>query len=448
MSDPSLQQPVNAVRSLMEAANALAIDAPAKEALDAIVKRGEFRPVEDEAIGYWFAQFLSVRAELWAVIDEVRAVLDRSPHTTEQELRFFLTGYAAVCLLIRIDRLMLFDVAYDRVIQRKLNEPFPEYRIPRKQFTRIFSAFVDQTNVLAIRDAMKFAGRHRDGFLSLADDPDVGFIVQVLPDLETTLNPSVRSHLKRAWAYVSHKWRRRGIVSASNVMAAVLEGVGRTASEIADLKNKAVTTDVREEIGSFLRPGDIIITRHAKALTNLFIPGFWPHSALYIGRRDQVAGLDIDMNPQVDSLWRDNICVLEARKDGVRLRPLSDTFSVDKFVVLRPTLPDDIVGKAIGRALLHEGKLYNFDFDFFSSDRVVCTEVIYRAYDGIGDISFPLSERAGRKTLSAEDLLDFGIDSGLFEPVAIFGVSGAESAVVYGDEVLGTLLETYKVGAP
>ena len=289
-----------------------------------------------------------------------------------------------------------------------------------------------------------FGGARRRAFEGFSDDPDVGFIVQALPALETTLNPSVRSHLKRAWAYVSHKWRRRGIVSASNVMAAVLEGVGRTASEIADLKNKAVTNEVRDEMAAFLQPGDIIITRHAKALTNLFIPGFWPHSALYIGRRDQVSGMNIGIEPRVDALWQDDICVIEARKDGVRLRPLIDTLSVDKYVVLRPQTDKDVIEQAIGRALLHQGKLYNFDFDFFSSDRVVCTEVIYRAYDGLGGIRFPLSERAGRKTLSAEDLLDFGIDTGFFTPVAIFGVDGCEGAMVYDDDVLPLLLSTYR----
>jgi hypothetical protein len=227
-------------------------------------------------------------------------------------------------------------------------------------------------------------------------------------------------------------------------MAALLEGVGRTASEIADLKNKAVTDEVREELASFLSPGDVIVTRHAKALTNLFIPGFWPHSAFYIGRRDQVGNLGVAIDPRVDALWNGDICVLEARKDGVRLRPLSDTFSVDKFVILRPQLDPVVIGQAISRGLLHQGKLYNFDFDFFSSDRVVCTEVIYRAYDGIGNLSFPLNERAGRKTLSAEDLLDFGMDTGLFEPVAIFGVDGCEENVMYGDGVSATLLKTYR----
>jgi hypothetical protein len=446
MSGEALPKLADTIRGLMAAEAALRSDAPSTETLDTIVSRGDFRPAEDEAIGFWFARFLSVRGSLWAVIDEVQAVLGDALDSMDEEddLRYFLVGYAAVCLLIRLDRLVLFDLADHSIIQRKLNEPFPEYRIPRKQFTKIFSAFVDQANVLAIRDAIRFAKARRARFEALVGDPDVGFIVDALPDLETTLNPSVRSHLRRAWSYVSHKWRRRGVVSASNVMAAVLEGVGRTASEIADLKNKAVTEAIRCEVAGFLEPGDIIITRHAKALTNLFIPGFWPHSALYIGRRDQLDGLEIDRQPHIDALWKDDICVLEARKDGVRLRPLTDTLSVDKFVVLRPTLERGIVSQAIARALLHQGKLYNFDFDFFSSDRVVCTEVVYRAYDGLGGLAFPLSERAGRKTLSAEDLLDFGIDTGLFEPVAIYGVPGCEKAILFGDEVTETLQRTYR----
>ena len=34
----------------------------------------------------------------------------------------------------------------------------------------------------------------------------------------------------------------------------------------------------------------------------------------------------------------------------------------------------------------------------------MCTEVIYRAYDGVEGISFPLSMRAGRLTLAALEL--------------------------------------------
>jgi hypothetical protein len=437
----------DSVRGLLEAVASLHEDAPSTAQLKIIVKRGDFRPSEDEAIGFWFARFLTVREELWSVIDEVLVAIDKplDAVSEESDLRYFLVGYAATCLLIRLDRLMLFEVAHHSIIQRKLNEAFPEYRIPRKQFTRIFSAFVDQKNVLAIREAMLFADGNRKALLALRDDEDVGFIVAQLGDLESSLNPSARSHLKRSWSYLSHKWRRRGVVSAQNVLAGVLEGVGRVASEIADLKNKSVTENVREEIGAFLQPGDVIITRHAKALTNLFIPGFWPHAAFYIGKREQVDDADVDMSPRVDAIWAGDICVLESRKDGVRLRPLTDTLSVDKFVVLRPNLDSGVIHQAIGRALQHQGKMYNFDFDFFNSDRVVCTELVYRAYDGIGGVSFPLSERAGRKTLSAEDLIDFAVDSGTFSPVAIFGIDGCAEEILFGEGVEEILLASYRL---
>ena len=88
--------------------------------------------------------------------------------------------------------------------------------------------------------------------------------------------------------------------------------------------------------------------------------------------------------------------------------------------------------------------MYNFDFDFFNSDRIVCTEVVYRAYDGIETMQFPLSERAGRKTLSAEDLLDYALDSGQFAPIAIFGVEGCGGQIVTGDDVRQLLLDSYR----
>ena len=140
----------------------------------------------------------------------------------------------------------------------------------------------------------------------------------------------------------------------------------------------------------------------------------------------------------------DDMCVLEALKDGVRLRPLSETLSVDTFVILRPNIEPGSVKRAVERAVQHEGKLYNFDFDFFNSDRIVCTEVIYRAYDGLEDLEFPLCERAGRKTFSAEDLLDYALDAQTFTPVAIFGVKGCMEAVRYDEGVLDALVSSYR----
>jgi hypothetical protein len=450
LATPELQILSDTIRGLLEAADQLQNDAPPKSQLQSIISRGEFRPAEDEAIGFWFARFLTVRESLWVVIEDVLAVIEKpTPAVEEQsDLRYFLLGYAAVCILVRIDRLMLFEVAHHSIIQRKLNEAFPEYRIPRKQYTSIFSSLVDQKNVLAIRDAMKFAKKNRRKLLQLSTDARVGFIASQLRELEASLNPSKLSHLKRAWSFVSHKWRRRGVVSASTILASVMEAVGRTASEFYEANNKSVSAEVLSEIGDFLQPGDVIVTRQAKALTNLFIPGFWPHSALYIGTAEQRKAAEIDIGPRIEQLWVGDICVLEARKDGVLLRPLSDTLSVDVFVVLRPNLNPGSIREAIGRAMLHQGKMYNFDFDFFNSDRIVCTELIYRSYDGLEGLQIPLSERAGRKTLTAEELLNFALDAKAFTPVAIFGVEGCEGEIAYGDGVRTLLERTYERPVP
>ena len=434
------------IRGLTEAASQLHEAAPTESQLAAIIERGTFRPDEDEAIGFWFARFLSVRDSLWTVIGDVLSILEDPAVSSrkETELPYFLVGYAAVCLLIRIDRLLLFQIADHSIIQRKLNEPFPEYGIPRKQYTSIFSGFVDQKNVFAIRDAMSYRRKNRRALAALSEHEHVGFIAENLAELESTLNPSKLSHLKRAWSYVMHKWRRRGVVGVQNVLAGVMEGLGRAASEICEKRHKRVTEEIRRTIAAFLRPGDIIVTRHAKALTNLFLPGFWPHAAFYIGTPGQRTAANIEVDAAREERWVGDVCMLEALKDGVRFRPLEETLAVDVFAVLRPELEPASIRQAIERAVQHEGKMYNFDFDFFSSDRVVCTEVIYRAYDGLEDLRFPLQERAGRKTLSAEDLLDFALDTRAFKPVAIFGTTGCEREIMFGDGVRDALIASYR----
>ena len=439
-----LQTLADTVKGLIEAASLLKDDAPTESELQRIISRGKFRPMEDEAIAYWFARYLTVRESLWPVIDDVVEILEGTRSSNDEELRYFLVGYAAVCVLVDIDRKMLFDVAHHSIIQRKLNEPFQELRIPRKQFTRVFEAFIHERSAWTLLDAMKFARKNRRQLLALRSDPAVGSIAEQLPELRKSLNPSLREYLRGAWAFVSHKWRRRGVVSANNVLAGVIEGVGRAASDVYLTTNKKVTVDIREAAGEFLRPGDIVVTRHATALTNLFMPGFWPHAALYVGTPRQRDALGISVPIDKEVLWTGQICTLEALKDGVRLRPLSDTLSVDFFVILRPQVPAQTIRQAIERGIVHEGKMYNFDFDFFSSDRLVCTEVLYRSYDGLDGIRFLLTDRAGRKTLSAEDLLDFAVDSDAFEPVAIFGVEGCETEIVYGDDVRELLLASYR----
>ena len=172
------------------------------------------------------------------------------------------------------------------------------------------------------------------------------------------------------------------------------------------------------------------------------MPGYWPHSALHIGTNalQNIGAID----SHYLHYWRDDKVNLEAQKDGVRFRSLDETLSVDAFVVIRPNLSKDDIQSAIMRAVTHAGKGYNFDFDFVRSDQLVCTEVVYRAYDGVGDKNIPLTERMGRMTLSAEDLLDLALDTDWAEAIAIYGVNKSKHRLLTGPDVKSVLEKSYR----
>jgi len=167
------------------------------------------------------------------------------------------------------------------------------------------------------------------------------------------------------------------------------------------------------EFRTKLRPGDILIERQNWFLSRAFMPGFWAHAALYVGTTNDLVRLGLDHDPRVMAHWakyavRDPAghehLILEAVPQGVRMTTLEHCIGVaDAAAILRPRVAERDVREAISRAFSHLGKPYDFDFDFFSSDKLVCTELVYRCYDGCVD--FPLVNVMGRRTLPPTELV-------------------------------------------
>jgi hypothetical protein len=182
------------------------------------------------------------------------------------------------------------------------------------------------------------------------------------------------------------------------------------------------------QLRGFLAPGDVLVTRKEHALTNYFLPGHWPHAALFLGDTAQLEGRGLAGQPSFAARWAQiEACdgdeqkhVLEAMKDGVLIRSLRSPCNTDSVVVLRPRLTTAQIDEALGRGMFHEGKDYDFGFDFTRSDRLVCTEVVYRAYEGVGDVQFKLSSKAGRLVLSGNDLVHQALRAQHFDVAAVF----------------------------
>ena len=106
----------------------------------------------------------------------------------------------------------------------------------------------------------------------------------------------------------------------------------------------------------------------------------------------------------------DDFAVLEAIGEGVIFTSLERSVGeADAVAVLRPNLSDEDLREALSRALSHRGKEYDFDFDFETTDRLVCTELIFRAYDGLLRIP-EMRLIMGKPRISASDYVRMWAD--------------------------------------
>lgn len=376
--------------------------------------RGYFLPDEDEAVRLRYLQYLSARAALLEVVGSMgRGSLD-----ADDGLPSFVTAFAAACVLMRATAFLTRLATSHPVLWKKLDEEDARIGLPRKTFSRLYRASVSPDVLLRFRSAAAFCHEHQDRILMMADDAVVGPLAELAIEEAGHLCQRKRELVKRHLLYRWFSLRRRHRSAWRQVMFGLFELAG---SAVADLRQpgikpvgapKRLGPARRDELLASLRPGDVCVTRHDDALSNLFLPGFWPHAALYLGTLEERRELGVSLPAAVEIRSGGPVRFLESRKDGVRFRPAEETLSVDACVVIRPPLTGLELGKAIQRAMEHEGKLYDFLFDFRSSDRLACTEVIYRGFHGIGPVVFHLKEVSGRKCLPAEELLDQALGCG------------------------------------
>ena len=173
-----------------------------------------------------------------------------------------------------------------------------------------------------------------------------------------------------------------------------------------------ISTEQLAELREVMRPGDILIERRNWFISNSVLPGFWPHAALYLGSYEELAALglvsDQRAEPHLGDFQGENelgdpYAVIEAIGEGVIFTSLEHSVGeADAVAVLRPNLSDEALREALARALSHHGKEYDFDFDFETTDRLVCTELIFRTYDGTLDIP-EMRQIMGKPRITASD---------------------------------------------
>ncbi len=197
-----------------------------------------------------------------------------------------------------------------------------------------------------------------------------------------------------------------------------------------------IDEELQAGMAEALEPGDLLLVRKNWYLSNVGLPGFWPHAVIYIGDEakfrayfddPQVAAWVEDQSGDATDLstylarrypyrWHRYQAgvdghdheVIEAISEGVVFNSLDHALG-DYAAGLRPNLSKLAKAQAIVASFAYIDRPYDFNFDFATEHALVCTELVWRAYrpaEGKDGLDLPLIELAGRKTLPANGIAE------------------------------------------
>lgn len=362
-------------------------------------ERGYFSPSEDDAASALWVSYHKARNALLETIGSIKQDVGQA---SEGAIAEFTIAYASALILVDAARFLRDLFANDAIVRSKLNESYQAFGIEAGSFDVVQRSLTAPSNALQIRAANQFYDDHAEAIAHACEElPELQSIVEIIDSLSQRARVETGRYVRVRLQ--EHRHRLNDAIVSGGLMKAVYsiqEWGSRLVSSLS-LKPSHVPQlpdHIVAELQPMLRPGDIFVTRKENAITNYFLPGYWPHVALHAG----------------------NGQVIESLKDGVRRRTLDSPFGNDAVCVIRSDFDAPKIQQALARADTHIGKPYDFDFDFTRADRMVCTEVVYRSFEGLGDLRFELSRRAGRLTLSAEDLLRLAMREERFSVVAVF----------------------------
>lgn len=367
-------------------------------------KRSFFNDADNDRISQQMLTYLNCRQELLELILRYRA-----PATIADgrlRLRASLVDLGAGCALYHYSSGFVALYQNEPLARRKLNEGEAAWGIPAGLYNTISANLTNERNLVPLRAALaayQTSATRYDAAKLRESEPQAGFhrIIQ-----QTTVQPPVA---EGAFAKLMQEADALRASTLYQGQSAVSRAVGGTRVRQRSEGPRVRPAQVAE-IRRLVRPGDILLERQDWYLSRAFMPGYWAHAALYIGTPQDVEALGLANHEWVAPHWEEFKrggadgqlhAIIEAVPEGVRFTTLEHCLGVaDSAAVLRPVLTTQAErSDAVVRAFHHLGKEYDFEFDFFSADKLVCTELVARAYAETSHLTFPLVTVMGRQTL-------------------------------------------------
>lgn len=138
----------------------------------------------------------------------------------------------------------------------------------------------------------------------------------------------------------------------------------------------------KENIKKYLeiaKSWDIFLSRWNWNASNISIPGFWKHMAMYLGKWDY-----LKQNFKWNFLKRlddEKYYIIEATWEWVTISDIFDfAWHIDYLGVSRTTFSKEKIKRSLKNVLSHFGKWYDHIFNFYSDKRMVCSALVLKSY--------------------------------------------------------------------
>jgi len=343
----------------------------------------------------------------------------------EYKKESYRVAYSAFLLQYRYAIEIISILENNPVMHTILNEPVPELGLEKNSYKKLKFRFLNVTRAAEFTrlDLLyKFYEINKDSMLTKGIESDVAKLWKL------GLGDGAAQTLKNALTIVQDA----GFTAWFPLQSSVSEWMGDV--KVFRQKYSLITVEQIGEIEKLLLPGDILLERREWYLSNIGLPGYWPHAALYIGTAEQRAkyfdddsvkmffaknnGFESALKNQYSTAYIASETpdhyghlprVIEAISEGVSFTTLEHSIDADSVAILRPKLSKLEKAQAIKRAFHFSGRPYDFNFDFLTDAELVCTELIYKAYESnatFAGIRFPTRKILGRTVVTANDIVE------------------------------------------
>ncbi|WP_069471907.1 YiiX/YebB-like N1pC/P60 family cysteine hydrolase [Candidatus Marithrix sp. Canyon 246] len=364
--------------------------------------------------------------ECWLNLSAFKS-LTIKPISDQEQLKAVMLSLSAALLLYDNYLLAISIFEEDEKLRRVLNTRDSGYGIGQDELQKITRSYNSYRKRKRIQKALRFYSK-RVVALSKQMQNDQSF-----RSLKLLIDQSPSYHLtlkKKGIFYIfGRKLQFMNAIGSDKLYSFGNDGlnlfskffgnsIGLIESRKGLLYNRA---DVLTFLNNKLKAGDILLEKTPFRLTDKFIPGHWGHAAIWIGTESELKQLKIWHHPVVKKYHhkiRQAKLVVEALRPGVQLNSLQHFLNIDDLAILRDTKMDNNTrAERIILALRQLGKEYDFNFDVETTDKIVCSELIYIVYTGI---SWPTNKTLGRFTISPDNVASKALKKGPLKLISLF----------------------------